>query len=277
MRKYAAQVCFASSVLWNNNDATSLLRADMPMTHSAPVKDNARSSVCEHCRIVDLCHPIRLDREAREALKRLIHRRRTLRRGAYLFRAGDPFHSVSALCTGSVKTCALNDGGGVQVLGFHFPGELIGMCGMGARRHPCDAVALDSTEVREIPLGRLMEVAEQVPAVRRIVYRFLGDEIVHHHALLQPLVGKMAAAEQLAAYLLSLTRRLAPPQTPAREIRLSMSRNDIGSYLGLAKETVSRLFSRFERDGLISVRTRQLRVKDPRRLASLAGASRARL
>jgi len=270
------QDCFASFLLWNNNDSTSLLRTDMPTTRNTSLKDDTRYSVCERCRIVDLCHPIRLDREARETIKRLIRRRRTLRRGAHLFRIGDRFHSVSALCAGSVKTCALNDDGGVQVLGFHFPGELIGMCGTSTQQHLCDAVALESTDVCEIPLGHLMEVAEQLPAVRRIVYRFLSDEIAHHHALLQPLVGKMAAAEQLAAYLLSLTRRLAPPQTPAREIRLSMSRHDIGSYLGLAKETVSRLFSRFERDGLISVRARHLCVKDPRRLATLAGASRAR-
>ena len=147
----------------------------MPTTRNAPLKDDTRYSVCERCRIVDLCRPVRVEREAREAIERLIRRRRTLRRGAYLFRTGDPFHSVSALCTGSVKTCALNDDGGVQVLGFHFPGELIGMCGMGAQQHLCDAVALESTDVCEIPLGRLMEVAEQVPAVRRIVYRFLGD------------------------------------------------------------------------------------------------------
>lgn len=246
------------------------------MTQRISLEDDTCYSVCERCRIVGLCRPVWPDREARTGAERLIRRRRTLRRGAYLFRIGDPFHSVSALCAGSVKTCALTDNGGVQVLGFHFPGELIGMSGMGAQQHPCDAVALEPTDICEIPFGRLMEVAEQAPAVRRLVYRFLGDEIAHHHALLQPLVGKMAAAERLAAYLLGLTRRLAPAHTPAREIRLSMSRNDIGSYLGLAKETVSRLFSRFERDGLINVRARRLQVKDSYRLEALAGISPAR-
>lgn len=247
----------------------------MPTTRNTSLKDDTRYSVCECCRIADLCRLVQVEGKTRGVAERLIRRRRTLQRGVYLFRAGDPFHSVSALCAGSVKTCALNDDGGIQVMGFHFPGELVGMCGMGAQQHLCDAVTLESTDVCEIPLGRLMEVAEQTPAVRRLVYRFLGDEILHHHALLQPLVGKVAAAERLAAYLLSLTRRLGSSKTPVREICLSMSRNDIGSYLGLAKETVSRLFSRFEQDGLISVRARQLQVRDSCRLEALAGVSPA--
>jgi CRP/FNR family transcriptional regulator len=102
------------------------------------------------------------------------------------------------------------------------------------------------------------------------MYRLFGEELEHQHQLMQPLVGRTAAAERLAAYLLSLVQRYENRGLPAREIRLSMSRHDIGNYLGLAKETVSRLFSRFEDDGLISVRARQLRVNDVARLAALA-------
>jgi CRP/FNR family transcriptional regulator len=217
---------------------------------------------------------MKLEREAREALERLIRRRRTLRRGEYLFRSGDPYRAVSVLCSGSAKTCAVNHDSSVQVLSFHFPGELIGLCGLGAQEHLCDAVALETVDVCEIPLGRLMEVAEQSPAVRRLVYRFLGEALQHQHQIMQSLIGKMAASGRLAAYLLSLVHRHENRGLPARELRLSMSRHDIGNYLGLAKETVSRLFSRFERDGLISVRARQLRVNDLPGLATLAGQPR---
>lgn len=248
----------------------------MSMTTAASRKGDAHHRVCARCHIADLCRPVKLEREACEALDRLIRRRRTLRRGEYLFRTGDPYRAVTALCSGSAKTCTVTDDGAVQVLGFHFPGELIGLCGFGAQQHLCDAVALEAVEVCEIPLGRLLEVAEDAPAARHLMYRFLGEEIAHQHALMQPLVGKVAAPERLAAYLLSLMRRHGSRGLPARELRLSMSRHDIGCYLGLAKETVSRLFSRFEQDGLISVRARQLRVNDFGRLAALAGTSRGR-
>ena len=247
----------------------------MPMTTAASTKSDAHHRVCARCHIADLCRPVKLRREACAALDRLVRRRRTLRRGEYLFRTGDPYHAVSALCSGSAKTCAVNHDSSAQALSFHFPGELIGLCGLGAQQHLCDAIALETSNVCDIPLGRLMEIAEQSPAVRRLVYRFLGEALQHQHQIMQPLVGKTAATGRLAAYLLSLVHRHEDRGLPARELYLSMSRHDIGNYLGLAKETVSRLFSRFERDGLISVRARHLRVNDLPGLATLAGQPRA--
>jgi CRP/FNR family transcriptional regulator len=247
----------------------------MPLTSAAPGQGDARYAVCELCRMADLCRPVGPEREARDALARIVRRRRPLRRGEYLFRAGDACHAVSALCAGSAKSCTTNEDGTTQVLGFHFTGELVGLCGLGAQRHLCDAVALETGEVCEIPLARLMEVVEQSPAIRQFVYRLLGEELQHQHLLMQPLVGKAAAAARLAAYLLSLVRRYESRGLPAREIRLSMSRDDIGNYLGLAKETVSRLFGHFENEGLIRVRVRRLQVTDIARLAALAGGSRA--
>lgn len=243
------------------------------MTTAASGKGEFRYAVCELCRVAELCRPVKLEQEARAALERVVRRRRTLKRGEYLFRAGDPYQTVSALCSGSAKTCTTNQDGSVQVLGFHFAGELVGLCGLGAQQHLCDAVALEATDVCEIPLGHLMDVVDQSPTVRQFMYRLLGEELQHQHQLMQPLVGKVAATERLAAYVLSLVRRYESRGLPAREIRLSMSRDDIGNYLGLAKETVSRLFSRFEEEGLISVRARNLRVNDLARLAALAGVS----
>ena len=239
----------------------------------ASMKSDAHHRVCRRCHIADLCRPVKLEREASEALDRLIRRRRTLRRGEYLYRAGDPYHAVSVLCSGSAKTCAVNRDSSVQVLSFHFPGELVGLCGLGAQQHLCDAIALETSDVCDIPHARLMEVAEQSPAVRHMVYRFLGEVLQHQHQIMQPLVGKTTASGRLAAYLRSLVHRHENRGLPAHELYLSMSRHDIGNYLGLAKETVSRLFSRFEQDGLINVRARRLRVHDLQGLAALAGGS----
>jgi len=238
------------------------------------VPRDAPYQVCARCRLSELCRPVKLERDARAALERVIRRRRTLKRGQYLFRTGEPYHAVSALCAGSAKSVTTHDDGSVQVLSFHFPGELVGLCGLGAQQHLCDAVALETCEVCEIPLGRLFEVVELSPAVRQFMYRLLGEELQHQHLLMQPLVGRTAASERLAAYLLSLVRRYENRGLPARDIRLSMSRHDIGNYLGIAKETVSRLLGRFQDDGLISVRARQLRVNDLARLAALADGSR---
>lgn len=248
----------------------------MRITNIRAVPGEANYPVCARCRIAELCRPAKLGHDARAALERVIRRRRTLRRGDHLFRTGDPYHAVSALCSGSAKSSVTRDDGSVQVLSFHFAGELVGLCGLGAQQHLCDAVALETADVCEIPLGRLFEVVEQSPAVRQFMYRLFGEELEHQHRLMQPLVGRTAAAERLAAYLLSLVRRYESRGLPAGEIRLSMSRHDIGNYLGLAKETVSRLFSRFEHDGLISVRARQLRVNDVARLAALADSARVR-
>lgn len=247
-----------------------MTRADVSM------KSDAHHRVCRRCHIADLCRPVKLEREAGAALGRLIRRRRTLRRGEYLYQAGDPYHAVSVLCSGSAKTCTVNRDSSVQVLSFHFPGELIGLCGLGVQQHLCDAIALETSDVCEIPHARLMEVAEQSPAVRHLVYRFLGEALQHQHQVMQPLVGKTTASGRLAAYLLSLVQRHENRGLPAHELYLSMSRHDIGNYLGLAKETVSRLFSRFEQDGLINVRARRLRVHDLDGLAIRAGENRVR-
>ncbi len=248
----------------------------MRTTNPRTVPGAVRYPVCARCRLSELCRPVKLDHDARAALERIVHRRRTLRRGDYLYRTGDPYHAVSALCAGSAKSVSAHDDGSAQVLSFHFPGELVGLCGLGAQQHLCDVVALETCDVCEIPLGRLFEVVEWSPVVRRFTYRLLGEELQHQHQLMQPLVGRIAASERLAAYLLSLVQRYESRGLPARDIRLSMSRHDIGNYLGIAKETVSRLLGRFQDDGVISVRARQLRVNDRARLAALARGSRPR-
>ncbi len=207
------------------------------------------------------------------SLERLIRRCRHVPRGDYLFRTGEPFHAVCAICTGSIKLCALTEEGTTQVVGFHLPGELVGMGGVEDRQHRYDAVALERTEVCEIPFGRLEELAEQWPLLRRSIFRCLSGEIARGEDRLASFVGRKSAAARLAACLIGFSRRLEQRGLPGDRLVLSMSRGDLASYLGLAKETVSRLFTRFQQDGLIRLEARGVRLCNRSGLMRIADAS----
>lgn len=226
-----------------------------------------RYPACRLCCLRPLCGPGVVEAPS---LERLIRRRRHVPRGGYLFRTGEPFHAVSAICAGSIKLCALTEEGVSQVVGFHLPGELVGMGGMEDRQHRYDAVALEDTEVCEIPFGRLEEAADQWPLLRRSMFRCLSGEIARSEDRLASFVGRKSAAARLAACLLSLSRRLEQRGLPGDYFVLTLSRSDLSSYLGLAKETVSRLFTRFQQDGLIRLETRGVRLCDRSGLMRIA-------
>jgi CRP/FNR family transcriptional regulator len=241
------------------------------MVRSAQTAGIGEYAVCRRCSLHPLCVPTPLTRNDVDILGRLLRRRRIIDRGELVFRAGDPCSGFYAICEGAVKTTVVGRDGRLQVVGFHIAGELIGASGVCLEQHDCDAIALQRTEVCEIPLGRLQEIAEQSASLRRALFRFLGHEIAERQEQLIPFIGRKTAAGRLAAYLLSLSDRFARRGLPAGEFVLPMSRTDIGHYLGLAKETVSRLFARFEEQGLIEMRSRLLVLADPVRLQRVAG------
>jgi CRP/FNR family transcriptional regulator len=227
-------------------------------------------TACRRCRATRLCRLARKTPAGTEAPTKIVLRQRRLRRGDYLYRTGDPLHSLGVVCAGSVQTCLLHLDGTTQVAGFHLAGEFTDMGGMNAKQHTRDAVALENTCVCEILLSQLLELCHDSPDVRRDVLQLMFDQLAHGEAQLLPLVGRKSATEQLAAFLLCLSERLAERGFSGEEFTLSMSRQDIGSYLGLAKETISRLLSRLESEGVISLDARRLRLNDPRRLSGLA-------
>lgn len=179
-----------------------------------------------------------------------------------------------AVRSGSFKTTGLMADGRAQVSGFYLPGELLGMDAISNDVHPCSAEALEPSEVCEIPFGELERLAQQVPGLQHQLLRLMSREIVDDERLLL-MIGRMKAEERLAAALVSLAQRYArvcstvPPAGTV--LRLTMSRQDLGDYLGLALETVSRLFSRFQEEGLVEVRGRHVRLIDFARLQALAG------
>ena len=214
-------------------------------------------AACKECTLGELCLPLGLNETDVGALDRAIKRRRILKKGELVYRFGDPLRSLYAVKSGAVKTTGLMEDGRAQVTGFYLPGELLGFDAINADEHPCSAEALETTEVCEIPFNDLETLASQVPGLQHQLFKIMSREIVHEEQHLM-MLGRMTAEERLASCLLSFSRRQARLGQSADKIHLSMSRQDIGDYLGLALETVSRLFSRFQDEGIINVQGRNI-------------------
>ncbi len=225
---------------------------------------------CKDCNLFQLCLPVGIEEADLALLDRIIKRRRPVPRGEYLFRIGEPFTAIYAVRSGSIKTYTVMEDGREQVTGFHLPGELLGLDAINTGVHPCSARALESASVCEVPFDRFEALCEAVPSLPRQMLRIMSKEILHEQGLLIQL-GKKSAEERLAVFLLNLAMRFRQRGFSAREYNLSMSRTDIGNYLGLAEETVSRLFTRFQEQRLVAVLRKHVRILDEQRLRELAG------
>src|SRR5262245_8120897 len=229
-------------------------------------------TACSTCSLRELCLPVGLSNNEMTKLDELVFVRRTVKRGDYLFRAGDAFDSLYAARTGFFKTKLLLEDGREQVTGFHMAGELMGLDGIGPEHHSCDAVALEDSEVCVIPFQRLEGLGREMEALQHHFHKVMSREIVREHGVMM-LLGSMRAEERLAAFLLNLSQRLSTRGYSAQEFNLRMTREEIGSYLGLKLETVSRVFSKFQEEGLIAVQQKNVRILDTARLREMVGRS----
>ncbi len=225
---------------------------------------------CKNCSLQQLCLPLGISESDLDRLEQIISRKRPIRRGEHLYHQGDRFHSIFAIRTGSLKLYTISDDGSEQVNGFYLPGELIGLDGVTQVSHPSTARALETTTVCEIPFQRLEDLIGELPSLRHQLLRLMGREIHDDHELLM-LLGKKAAEERVAAFLLSVSRRFKTRGFSGSEFRLSMTRNDVGNYLGLAVETVSRILTRFHEQGLLTADGKLIKVHDTTALHKLAG------
>ena len=225
---------------------------------------------CQDCSLFQLCLPVGIDHSDLAEVDRIIKRRRPIQRGDQLFASGDKFRSIYAVRSGSLKTSVLTEDGREQVTGFFLPGEIVGLDAIATSVHTCTARALETTSVCEIPYDELESLGARIPSLPRQLLRIMSRDM-HHDQLLLLLLGKRSADERLAAFLFSLSQRFGLRGYSPNEFNLSMSRNDIGNYLGLAVETVSRLFSRLQEDGILVVRSRHVQLRDIARLHALAG------
>jgi CRP/FNR family transcriptional regulator len=216
---------------------------------------------CSSCSLRELCLPAGLDSGEMERMDRLVTHRHRLRRGAGLYRAGEPLATLFAIRSGFMKSCVLHDDGREQVAGFHMAGDVLGLDAIGGGSHTCDTVALEDTEVCEIPFASLEQLSRELPSLQHQLHRIMSREIVRDYGVML-LLGSMSAEERLAAFLLNLSQRFAARGYSPNEFRLRMTRQEIGSYLGLKLETVSRAFSRFQERGLILVRQKDVRMLD---------------
>lgn len=219
------------------------------------------SANCSDCRLSSICLPFALESSDVEELDRIIQRGRPLQKGTHLYRQGDAFNAVFAVRSGTLKAYSTTDDGREQVTGFYFPGEIVGMDGISQNRHASSACALETSAICEIPFSSLEKLSASMPQLQRHFFQLMSREITEDQQLIT-LLGKSSADARIAALLLSISLRNARRRLSASQFRLSMSRVDIGNYLGLTVETVSRVFTRLQKAGIVEVNNREIQILD---------------
>ncbi|SAK93890.1 fumarate/nitrate reduction transcriptional regulator Fnr [Caballeronia ptereochthonis] len=228
------------------------------VSRTATTRKDARCSTCSMQRV---CMPSGLSSEEYERLDAIICATRTVRRGDTLYRCGDAFRSLYAVRSGCFKTVVMHRDGNEQVTGFHLAGDALGLDGVSADHHSCDAIALEDSVVCVIPFDLLELLCREVKTIQHHVHRLMSSEIVRESRLMM-LLGTMSAEQRVAAFLLNISTRMkARGYSPAQFV-LRMTREEIGSYLGLKLETVSRMFSRLQKAGVVDACGKEVRILD---------------
>lgn len=242
----------------------------MPAPTTKQCHTNAKIS-CGDCRLNALCLPISLHIDDIDKLNNIVQRGRPLQKGDHLYRAGDDFQSVYAIRSGTVKLTRVTDDGLEQVTGFYLPGEIVGMDGIANNRYSNSAAALETASVCEIPFARMEELSLQMPSLQRHFFQLMSKEITSDQQLIT-LLSKNSAEERIASLLLSISSRNNVRGLSATSFRLPMSRADIGNYLGLTVETVSRVLGRFQKQDLIAVNKREIDITNIEELRGISNA-----
>jgi CRP/FNR family transcriptional regulator, anaerobic regulatory protein len=239
------------------------------LAETQPDQDSHRVT-CSSCNLRELCLTGGLSPADLERVEKIVHARRRIKRGEVLFNAGDPFNCVYAVRAGFFKSSVIDNDGREQVTGFYMGGELLGMEGIAAGQYNATAIALEDSEICMMPFALIEEMSHQVRGLQRHLHMILAREIVRDHGVMM-LLGSMRAEERLAVFLLNLSQRFTARGYSQSEFYLRMTREEIGSYLGLKLETVSRVFSRFQESGHISVQQKYIRIIDIPGLRKIAG------
>ena len=239
---------------------------------SSTLNIHALKASCANCSMHQLCLPMGLNESDIHQLDQIIGRRRRVLRDDNLYRMNDPFNNLYAIRFGHFKTFQINSNGEQQITGFQMAGELLGMDAISGDRHHCDAVALEDSEVCEIPFQRLQELFAHIPALLSHFHRIMSQEITREQNVMM-LLGNMRAEQRFAAFLVNLSLRYAARGYSSTSFQLRMPREDIGNYLGLTIESISRLLSRFRKQGWIQVDKRDVILLDPLMLKAIAAGT----
>jgi len=225
-------------------------------SHGSPLRHT-----CADCASHDWCLPAGLDVKETKLLDRLTVHNRLVGRGGSVYRAGTAFHSMYAIRSGFVKSTITLDDGRERVTGLHMSGELIGMDAINTGKYMCDAVALEDSSVCAIPFDELECLTREIPALQQYLHRAMSREIAHDYGVML-LLGSMRAEERVAVFLVNCSKRYAARGYSPTRINLRLKRDEIGSYLGLKLETVSRVLSRFQQSQLITVEHKDVEIRD---------------
>ena len=227
---------------------------------------------CGNCRLNSICLPLALEHDDIEQLDEIIQRSKPLQKNQHLYREGDDFQSVYAVRSGTIKAYKTTDDGREQVTGFYFPGEILGMDGISNNSHASSAKALETAAICEIPFTSLERLSALMPNLQRHFFQLMSHEITEDQQLIT-LLSKNSADERVAALMISISGRNARRKLSATQFRLPMSRVDIGNYLGLTVETVSRVFSRMQKMDILRVDNKEIEILDPQGLRKMANLS----
>ncbi len=239
-----------------------------PICHNRGSGRNV-SVTCKDCSLNPICLPVAVTIGDLDKLDTIIKRGRPLKKGEHLFRASDPFHAIYAVRSGTIKTYSVTENGEEQVTGFYLPGEVLGVDGICTNVHSNSAKALESAAVCEIPFDKMESLSSQIPSLQRHFFQLMSKEIQADQQLIL-LLSKKSAEARIASLLLSLSTRHKIRGLSPSSFRLPMPRNDIGNFLGLAVETVSRVFTRLQKMEVIEVESRDVLVRDMQALCHMA-------
>ncbi|MCM2681193.1 FNR family transcription factor [Echinimonas agarilytica] len=242
----------------------------MTATNKRPFAGGCGAIHCQNCSISNLCIPFSLNNNELDQLDDIIERKKPIHKGDELFKAGDELRSLFAIRSGSIKSYTITEQGEEQITGFHLAGDLVGFDAISSESHLSFAEALETSMVCEIPYETLDDLCGKMPKLRQQVMRLMSDEIGSDQNMLL-LLSKKSAEERLASFIFELSNRFGERGFSPREFRLTMTRGDIGNYLGLTVETISRLLGRFQKSGMIAVQGKYITVLDLDSLGVAAG------
>ncbi len=222
---------------------------------------------CQNCNLSDVCIPRGLSHKDVERISNLVTRKKILQKGDFLYRQGDQFRGILAIKAGTAKLLALDLDGNEYITGYFLPGELLGFDGLANERHACSALALETLTYCEIPAEQIDTLCLEVPNLLRELFRHVGRTLTTEtdHFML----SQRGAEERVAGFLLDLSDRLSQRGLSGVEIKLTFSRHDIGKYLGLTLETVSRILKSLESMGLVTVNAKSIHILDKDKLRNL--------
>lgn len=233
------------------------------------VSFRALSDSCKTCSLAELCLPRGLKPDELQELDDVIKDRKLIHTGDLLFKEGSENRHIFAVRSGSVKTFTLTSDGEEQVLGFHLPGEIVGLDGLDRSQHNCNAQALETSSICELPLNDLEGICLRIPSLHKQLLKLISREISQDHKMLL-LLAKKNSEQRIATFLLSLSGRFKSRGLSSESFNLSMSRQDIANYLGLAVETVSRILTRLSDDKVIQVTRKSILIVNHDRLLEIA-------